>query len=93
MIKFVSADSQVKKASKAQNLYNNFYCNTHKCIGNIAHYIQNQNIKNYAKHNIFYYFTENEKKLYYAVQKHSSVCMFHYKVKHLLYKLNKCLKI
>ncbi len=45
MIKFVSADSQVKKASKAQNPYNNFYCNKHKCIGNIAHYILNQNMK------------------------------------------------
>ncbi len=45
MIKFVSADSQVKKASKAQNPYNNSYCNKHKCIGNIAHYILNQNMK------------------------------------------------
>ncbi len=45
MIKFVSADSQVKKASKAQNPYNNFYCNKHKCIGNIAHYILNQTMK------------------------------------------------
>ncbi len=45
MMKFVSADSQVKKASKAQNPYNNFYCNKHKCIGNIAHYILNQNMK------------------------------------------------
>ncbi len=29
--------SVFKKASKAQNPYINFYFNTHKCIGNIAH--------------------------------------------------------
>ncbi len=34
-----------KKASKAQNPYNNFNFNTHKCIGNIAHSILNQNMK------------------------------------------------
>ncbi len=82
MIKFVSADSQVKKASKAQNPYNNFYCNTHKCIGNIAHYIQNQNIKK-----INYFVITLQK-----VKKHSSVCMFHYKVKHLLYKTEQMLE-
>ncbi len=36
--------SVFKKASKAQNPYN-FYFNTHKCIGNIAHFILNQNMK------------------------------------------------
>ncbi len=37
--------SVFKKASKAQNPYNNFYFNTHKCIGNIAHSILNQDMK------------------------------------------------
>ncbi len=37
--------SVFKKASKAQNPYKNFYFNTHKCIGNIAHSILNQNMK------------------------------------------------
>ncbi len=54
-MKFVSADSQVKKASKAQNPYNNFYFNKHKCTGNIAHYILNQNINSKNIKNI----TEN----------------------------------
>lgn len=35
----------LKKLSKAQNPYNNLYFNTHKCIGNTAHYIPNQNMK------------------------------------------------
>ncbi len=90
MIKFVSADSQVKKASKAQNPFNNFYCNTHKCIGNIANSFLSQTMK---KMNYFVITLQKVKVFYYAVQKHSSVCMFHYKVKHLLYNLNKCLKI
>ncbi len=38
--------SVFKKASKAQNPYNNFYFNTHKCIVNIAHSILNHNMKN-----------------------------------------------
>ncbi len=37
--------SVFKKSSKAQNPYNNFYFNTHKCIGNIAHSILDQNMK------------------------------------------------
>ncbi len=36
----------LKKVSKAKNPYNKFYFNTHKCIGNIAHSILNQNMKN-----------------------------------------------
>ncbi len=44
-MKFVSAGSQVYKTRKAQNPYNNFYFNKHKCIGNIAHCILNQNMK------------------------------------------------
>ncbi len=80
-MKFVSADSQVKKASKVQNPYNNFYFNKHKCIGNIAHYILNQNMKK-----INYFFI--------MLFKNTAVsAFFHYKVKHLLYNLNKCLKI
>ncbi len=37
--------SVFKKVSKAQNPYNNFYFYTHKCIGNTAHSILNQNMK------------------------------------------------
>ncbi len=60
-----------------------FYFNTHKCIGNIAHSILNQNMKKISKCVI-------------TLQKvgkkgilgcYSSVCIFLYKVKHLLYKL------
>ncbi len=41
--------SVFKKGSKAQNPYNNFYFNTHKCIGNIPHSILNKNMnKNLA---------------------------------------------
>ncbi len=43
---YVQNNSSVfKKASKAQNSYNNFYFNSHKCIGSIAHSILNQNMK------------------------------------------------
>ncbi len=38
--------SVLKKVSKAKNPYNKLYFNTHKCIGNIAHSILNQNMKN-----------------------------------------------
>ncbi len=59
-----------KKASKAQNPFNNFYFNTHKCIGNIAYFILNQNMK---KHQMFYYFTESEEKGILGCSKNSSV--------------------
>ncbi len=41
----VYATNEDIRRSKAQNPYNNFYFNKHKCIGNIAHYILNQNMK------------------------------------------------
>ncbi len=46
--------SVFKKASKAQNPYNNLYFNTHKCIGNIAHSILNQNMKKNLVNLLFY---------------------------------------
>ncbi len=70
MIKFVSADSQVKKASKAQNPYNNFYCNKHKCIGNIAHYILNQTMK---KINYFVITLQKVKKSFIMLFKNTAV--------------------
>ncbi len=73
MIKFVSADSQVKNASKAQNPYNNFYCNKHKCIGNIAHYILNQNMK---KINYFVITLQKVKKSFNMLFKNTAVSAF-----------------
>ncbi len=73
MIKFVSADSQVKKASKAQNPYNNFYCNTHKCIWNIAHSILNQNMK---KNNYFVITLQKVKQMNIMLFKNTAVSAF-----------------
>ncbi len=44
-----------KKASKAQNPFNNFYFNTHKCIGNIAYFILNQNMKKHLSNVLLLY--------------------------------------
>ncbi len=70
MIKFVSADSQVKKASKAQNPYNNFYCNTHKCIGNIANSFLSQTMK---KMNYFVITLQKVKKMNIMLFKNTAV--------------------
>jgi len=47
--------------SKAQNPYNKFYFNIHKCIGNTVHSILNQNMKKNVSI-ICYYFIESEEK-------------------------------
>ncbi len=75
--------SVFKKASKAQNPYNNFYFNTHKCIGNIAHSILNQDMKkNFA--NLLLLYRKWKKRNIKLFKKNSSVCIFLYKVKHFL---------
>ena len=74
--------SVFKKVSKAQNPYFIFTLFPYTQI-----HWKHCTFYSESKHELLLLYKSEEKIIYYAVQKNSGVCIFLYKLKHLLYKL------